>query len=143
MDDWRAKLENLSQDLRSKERAEADQKAATLMTFRKALSALEPVLKTATEFGDAFGVDCAWEISRFDDRYPYLRFKILKPVLAYEVLCKDGVLHESLKDGEGPAKANTTTMQALAPREFEKRITAWVQAAANSNRRVPGGKGRK
>jgi hypothetical protein len=138
MEDWKAKLEGLNKNLVQQERAEADQKAAVLKGFRQLLSDLEPIIKTAVEFGDAFGVDCTWEISRFDDRYPYLRFRILKPVLEYTVECRDGVISHQVREGLGAAKRSQTTLEALAPRYFEKRLTQWVQAAANANRRVPG-----
>lgn len=136
--DWREKLSGLKGNLQAQEQTREDQKAAVLMGFRKRLSDLEPALRSAGEFGEAFGVDCEYEISRFDHRYPYLRFRIKRPALAYEVECRDGVLHERLKEGEGGPKAGETSLEALAPRRFEQRVTQWVQAAANANRKVPG-----
>jgi hypothetical protein len=137
MSDWREKLAGLHTELRGQEQKVADVKTAVLTGFRKLLKELEPVMETAAQFGDAFGVECDYEISRFDDRYPWLRFRIKKPVLLYEVICKEGVLHERLKEGEA-TKTSTTTLEKLAPKAFEQRITAWVQAGAQANRKVPG-----
>ncbi|MGE5674132.1 MAG: hypothetical protein ACM3XM_09605 [Mycobacterium leprae] len=138
MNDWRDKLADLNRDLQNKERAEDEKKAAVLNGFRKLLSELETVCRNVGDFGDAFGVDCDYEINRFGERYPVLRFRIKKPLLAYEVACKDGVLYEQLKEGTAAPKVSRTTMEALAPKRFEERVTAWVQAAANTNRKVPG-----
>ncbi len=138
MSDWRDKLAGLNQNLQAKEQAIEQQKVQVLNGFRKLLTEHERIMKGAAEFGDAFGVDVAFSISRFDQRYPSLSFRILKPVLEYVVECKDGVLEERLKEGEGRTRVGTTTLQQLEPKVFEKRITAWVQAAANSNRKVPG-----
>ncbi|HYF96237.1 MAG TPA: hypothetical protein VD969_28850 [Symbiobacteriaceae bacterium] len=139
MSDWKAKLEVLNKELLAKDREESAKRAATLAAFRKLLSQLEPVLKNVTEFGDAFGVDCAWEISRFDDRYPWLKFRILKPALTYEVICRDGALTETIREGVGAPKSEAVAIEALHPRRFEERVTRWVQAAAQANRKVPGG----
>jgi hypothetical protein len=138
MEDWKAKLEGLNKELLKQDREELAKRTANLAAFRKLLQQLEPVCKNVTEFGDAFGVDCAWEISRFDDRYPWLKFRILKPLLSYEVICRDGALTETLKEGTNPPKSSATTIDQLHPRPFEKRVTDWVQAAANANRKVPG-----
>ncbi|HEY8347103.1 MAG TPA: hypothetical protein VIL07_07485 [Symbiobacteriaceae bacterium] len=138
MTDWKAQLEKLNRELLAKERAEQERKAAVLKHFRSLLDQLEPVVKTAAEFGDAFGAPCAWEISRFDDRYPFLEFRILRPPLEYRVECRDGVLWERLREGGGAAREQTTNLEALQPREFEKKIMKWVQDAANANRKVPG-----
>jgi hypothetical protein len=138
VEDWKSKLEGLSKNLQAEEQSVLEQKVTVLKGFRKRLSELEPIIKTAVEFGDAFGVDCSWEISRFDDRYPRMQFRILKPVLEYHVECRDGVITERLRGGMGPATARPVTLEALDPRAFEKRITEWVQAAANANRKVPG-----
>lgn len=138
MSDWKAQLENLNKQLVKEEQAEFDRKAGVLKGFRNLLGQLEPIVKTAVEFGDAFGVDCAWEISRFDDRYPYLEFRVLRPVLEYRVECRDGALRERLREGLGVAREKETTLQALEPQAFEQRLTQWVQAAANANRKVPG-----
>lgn len=138
--DWKTKLEALNKELLAKDREETAKRTATLTAFRKLLAQLEPVLKNVTEFGDAFGVDCAWEISRFDDRYPWLRFRILKPALTYEVICRDGALTETIREGVGNPKSEAADLEALRPRRFEERLTKWVQAAAQTNRKVPGGK---
>lgn len=138
MTDWRDKLAGLNQSLQSKEKAVDDQKAAVLANFRKRLPELEPIMETAAQFGDAFGVDCDFEVSRFDRRYPLVRFRIKRPLLEYVVECRDGVLHESLREGEGKPKLGETTLEQLAPKRFEQRITQWVRDAAEANRRVPG-----
>lgn len=138
MNDWKAKLEGLNQNLRAKEQAEQTEKAATLAAFRKLLAQLEPVLKSVAEFGDVFGVDCDFAISRFDDRYPYVQFRIRKPALSYQALCRDGEIHEKVKEGEQAARETLVTLQSLAPKTFEKRITDWVRAAAEANRKIPG-----
>ena len=138
MNDWKAKLEGLNKNLQAQERAELEQKADLLKGFRKRLAELEPGIKTAAEFGDAFGVDCAWEISRFDDRYPSLTFRILKPVLEYHVECRDGVITERLREAGAAPRATAVALDSLTPRRFEQRVTQWVQAAANANRKVPG-----
>lgn len=138
MGDWRTKLEGLNRELLAKEKNQQEEKVATLKAFRQRLLQLEAVVKTATEFGDAFGVDCEHSVSRFDERYPYLRFRIKRPALTYEVLCRDGAIVETVKEGEGAAAMATVTLESLAPKLFEKRITAWVERAANANRKVPG-----
>lgn len=138
VDDWKSKLEGLNQNLQARERAEVEEKASVLKAFRQRLVALEPIMKGAAEFGDAFGVDALYEVSRFDQRYPFLKFIIKRPALSYAVECRDGILHERLQEGEGPAQAATTSLEALTPKRFEQRVTAWVQAAAQANRKVPG-----
>jgi len=138
--DWKSKLEGLNKELLAKDREETAKRTATLAAFRKLLVQLETVLKNVAEFGDAFGVDCAWEISRFDDRYPWLKFRILRPALTYEVICRDGALTETVREGTGAPKSQAVAIEALHPRKFEQRVTAWVQAAAQANRKVPGGK---
>lgn len=138
MEDWKSKLEGLNKNLQAEEQALLEQKTAVLKGFRKRLSELEPIIKTAVAFGDAFGVDCSWEISRFDDRYPHLRFRIVKPVLEYFVECRDSVITPRLREGAGRPTVRQSSLEALSPRLFEKRITEWVQAAANANRKVPG-----
>lgn len=138
MEDWRTKLEGLNRDLLAKEKSQQEEKLSTLKAFRQRLVQLEAVVKTASEFGDAFGVDCEHTVSRFDDRYPYLRFRIKRPALSYEVLCKDGTIVETVKDGDSAPAMATVTLDSLSPKLFEKRITAWVERAANANRKVPG-----
>lgn len=138
MNDWKAKLEGLSKKLEAEERSESERKAALLSAFRQRLLELEPIVKAAIEFGDAFGVDAVYEVNRFHDRFPYLRFRLLRPVLEYEVTCRDGILREQLREGLGKAKVREVSLESLAPKEFEARVTQWVQAAANANRKVPG-----
>jgi len=138
MHDWKAQLEKLNKELVKEERAEMERRANVLKGFRQLLVELEPIVKTAQEFGDAFGVDCAWQISRFDDRYPYLEFRVLRPALEYRVECRDGAIRERLREGLGKAQEREVALEDLQPRTFEKRITQWVQAAANANRKVPG-----
>ncbi len=135
--DWKAKLEQLGAELRQQEEKEAREKAAVLKAFRKRLHDLEDIVKGAAEFGDAFGVDCSWEISRFDQRDPLLRFQIRRPALHYEVDYRDGVLHERLREGDGPVRTRRLTLQDLSPRRVEERLTGWVQRAAEANRRLP------
>jgi len=138
MHDWKAQLEKLNKELVKAEREEMERRAAVLKGFRQLLLELEPIVKTAQEFGDAFGVDCAWQISRFDERYPYLEFRVLRPALEYRVECRDGVIRERLREGLGKAQEREAALEDLQPRAFEKRVTQWVQAAANANRKVPG-----
>jgi hypothetical protein len=138
MEDWRAKLAGLNQELSAKERAVAEEKAGTLKAFRKRLDELEAVAKNAVAFGDAFGADCEYTISRFDERYPYLRFRIKRPVLEYEVICRDGVIYRRLQEGTAAPKMAQVKLDSLEPRAVEERLTRWVQAAAASNRTVPG-----
>jgi hypothetical protein len=142
VDDWKAKLAGLNQNLQAKDRAEQEQqaarKAAGLLAFRKRLPDLEPVLQTAAEFGDAFGVDCEWEISRFDQRYPSVEFRIRKPKLTYRVECREGRLYERLAEGPGTGAETEIGLEAVTARRVQERVTAWVQAAANANRKVPG-----
>lgn len=138
MDDWKAQLEKLNKKLVKEEQAEMERRAAVLKGFRQLLVQLEPIVKTAQEFGDAFGVDCAWQISRFDDRYPYLEFRVLRPALEYRVECRDGVIREHVREGLGKAQEREVAPEALQPQAFEKRVTGWVQAAANANRKMPG-----
>lgn len=140
MDDWKAKLEGLNKNLHAQEQAVVDAKAGILKAFRQRLIELEAIMKGAAEFGDAFGVDALYEVSRFDQRYPFLKFVIKKPALLYSVECRDGVLQERLQEAGGKAKESITTLEALAPRRFEQRITAWVNTAAQANRKVPGRK---
>lgn len=138
MDDWKAKLEGLGKALQSQERAEQEQKAAVLAGFRKALKELEPVCRTAADFGNAFGADLTYVISRFDDRYPYLRLKIKKPLMEYEVTCREGVLFERTTEGGKPPFMRQTTLEQLQPGAFADRLNQWVQSAASANRKVPG-----
>jgi len=138
VDDWKSKLEGLNKQLQTKEKAVQDEKAASLAAFRKWLGQIEPVLKNVGMFAEAFGVDCDWGISRFDDRYPYLEFRVRKPLLAYRVLCRDGVLEESIKEGEQPPRQSRTTLEALTNRRFEERLNQWVRAAGEAGRKVPG-----
>lgn len=142
MSDWREKLSGLSKDLRHQEQstqqAESQAKATLLTAFRKRLTELEPLLRAASEFGDAFGVDCEYEVNRFEHRYPYLRFRILRPALLYEMECRDGAVQERVREGTARAQEGQTTLEHLTPRRFEKRLTEWVQTAAQANRKVPG-----
>jgi hypothetical protein len=138
MNDWRAKLADLNKELVAKEQAVAEQKAATLKGFRKRLDELKPVLENAEAFGEAFGVETDHTISRFDDRYPYLEFRIRKPALFLRIECRDGVIRERLKEGANPPKEAELTLDAITPKRFEQRINGWMQAAAEANRKVPG-----
>lgn len=137
MNDWRDKLAGLNQELQAQEHAEQEQKASVLKGFRKRLDELKPVLENAAAFGDAFGVECQWEINRFHDRYPFLHLTIKKPALDYRVECRDGVLLEVLRQGGGAPKLTETTLQKLTPKQVELRVTGWVQAAADAVRTVP------
>jgi len=137
MSDWRAKLAGLNQQLQAQERAEEEQKAATLKGFRRRLDELKPVLEDARAFGDAFGVDLAFHISRFDERYPYVELAILKPRLQYRVECRDGVITARLQQGDAPPAEERLTLEDLSVKAFQQRVTGWVQAAAEANRRVP------
>lgn len=138
MEDWREKLAGLNRSLQDKERAEDERKAETLKGFRKRLDELKPVVAEAQAFGDAFGVDLSFHISRFDERYPYLELAILKPRLQYRVECRDGVITERLKQGEGRPREAEVPLSSLAAEAFEQRLTGWVRAAAEANRKVPG-----
>jgi len=143
MSDWREKLAGLNQQLQAQERAEDERKAATLKGFRKRLDELQPVVEEAQAFGDAFGVEMTFHISRFDERYPYLELAILKPRLQYRVECRDGVITERLKEGEIRPREQQVSLESLAAKPFEQRLTGWVRTAAEANRRVPGrGSGR-
>lgn len=141
MSDWREKLAGLSKELVAKEQAVAEQKAATLKGFRKRLDELKPVLQSVEAFGDAFGVEIDYTISRFDERYPYVEFRIRKPGLFLRIECRDGAIRERLKQGENPPKEAELTLEAITPKRFEQRVTAWMQAAAEANRKVPGRRG--
>jgi hypothetical protein len=140
--DWREKLSGLGKDLRHQEQstqqAEQQAKATLLTAFRKRLTELEPLLRAASEFGDAFGVDCEYEVSRFEHRHPFLRFRILRPPLLYEVECRDGAVQERIREGTARVQETQTTLEHLTPGRFEKRLTDWVQAAAQANRKMPG-----
>jgi len=138
MSDWREKLAGLNKELQAKEQAITEEKVATLKGFRKRLDEIKPVLENAKAFGDAFGVDLTYKISRFDERYPSVELAILKPALLYRAECRDGVITERVKQGTDPAREVTVTLDALAVKRFEQRVTAWVQAAAEANRKVPG-----
>jgi hypothetical protein len=138
MEDWRAKLAGLNQELSAKERAVAEAKADVLKGFRKRLTELEAVAKNAVEFGDAFGADCDYQISRFDERYPYLRFRIKRPVMEYEVICRDGVIYQRIQEGAAAPKMTQVKLDTLTAQAVEQRLTKWVQAAADTNRKVPG-----
>lgn len=137
MSDWRAKLAGLNEQLQAQERAEGERKAAVLKGFRRRLEELKPVLEEARAFGEAFGVDLAFHISRFDERYPYLELTILKPRLQYRVECRDGVIAERLKEGEAPVAERRVTLEDLSVKAFEQRLTGWVRTAAEANRRLP------
>lgn len=138
MSDWQAKLAGLNKELLAQEKAENEAKAAVLSGFRKVILELNPIAKGVIEFADAFGADCEWESDRFHDRYPWVRFRIRKPDLEYRVECRDGVIYEQIKEGPGPAKVKKSTLEAMAPKAFERRLTEWVQAAVNANRKMPG-----
>jgi len=140
MSDWREKLARLSQKIQARERAEEERKAAALRGFRRWLDQVQPVLEEAKAFGDAFGADLSFRISRFDERYPYLELAILKPRLQYRVECRDGVITERLKEGESPLREAQVGPEALDVKAFERRLTGWVRAAAEANRRLPGRK---
>jgi len=138
MSDWREKLASLNQELQARERAEEERKASTLKGFRRWLEQVQPALEEARAFGDAFGVDLSFRISRFDERYPYLELAILKPRLQYRVECRDGVITERLKEGEAPLWQAQVSLELLDVKAFEQRLTGWVRAAAEANRRLPG-----
>ncbi|MFZ5814461.1 MAG: hypothetical protein ACOY93_04080 [Bacillota bacterium] len=138
MSDWRDKLAGLNRELQAKEQAVQEAKAATLKGFRQRLEELKPVLENAQAFGDAFGVDITFQISRFDQRYPSLALTIKKPALQLRLECRDGVIYERLQEGSGPAKEVPVPLESLAVKEFERRLTAWVQGAAEANRKLPG-----
>lgn len=137
MSDWRAKLAGLNEQLQARERAEEERRAATLKGFRRRLDELKPVLDDARTFGDAFSVDLTFHISRFDERYPYLELSILKPRLQYRVECRGGVITERLKEGEASAVEQRVSLEDLSVKAFEQRVTGWVRAAAEANRRLP------
>jgi len=138
MSDWREKLASLNQELQARERAEEERKVSTLKGFRRWLEQVQPALEEARAFGDAFGVDLSFRISRFDERYPYLELAILKPRLQYRVECRDGVITERLKEGEAPLWQAQVSLELLDVKAFEQRLTGWVRAAAEANRRLPG-----
>lgn len=138
MSDWREKLAGLNKDLVAQEQRVQEQKAATLKGFRKRLDELKPVIQNAEAFGDAFGVDCDFTISRFEERYPYLEFRILKPALFLRIECRDGIIRERLKEGANPPREAEVALENLTPKRFEQRLNGWMQAAAEANRKVPG-----
>jgi hypothetical protein len=138
MSDWREKLASLNKELAAQEQREAEQKASILKGFRKRLEELEAPLRNIEMFGEAFGVDTVFTISRFEERYPYLEFQIRKPSLFLRIECRDGVIRERLKEGQNPPREGELTLEALAPRRFEQRLMAWMQAAAEANRKAPG-----
>jgi hypothetical protein len=138
LSDWRDQLSALHQDIHRQEKAVDDKKAAIMTAFRQRLAELGPILKNVTEFGDAFGVDITWEISRFDQRYPSLSFSIHKPALTLAVECRDGLLHERFREGIRKVQERVITLDDIVPRQFEQRVTKWVEGAANANRKVPG-----
>lgn len=137
MSDWRDKLQGLQKGLQAEEKAVEDRKTAVLKAFRQQLEKLKPVFESAEQFGDAFGVDVSYEISRFDDRYPWVRFQIMRPRLEWRVECRDGVLYETVKEGQGAPRAGTLAPEGMAPAAVEKRVTAWMERAAKANRRPP------
>jgi hypothetical protein len=138
MSDWKSKLESLGAQLNAADAKVEQAKKERLQAFRKALKEYETVLQDAAAFGDAFGVDLSWEIARFDAQYPYLRLTIPKPLLRYELNGKDGELMEFLQEGTSPVQKRPQTVAAIAPKQFAARLTAWIQAAAQANRKVPG-----
>lgn len=138
MSDWKSQLSSLGAQLNAEEAKVEQAKKERLQAFRKALKEYEAVLQDAEAFGDAFGVDLSWEIARFDAQYPYVRLTIKKPLLRYELNAKDGELTEFLAEGENPVKRQPQTVAGIGPKEFGKRLTAWIQAAAQANRKVPG-----
>lgn len=138
MSDWREKLAGLNKELVAQEKVVAEGKAATLKGFRKRLEELKAPLENVEAFGEAFGVDTDFTISRFEERYPYVEFRILKPALFLRIECRDGVIRERLKEGQYPPKEAELTLESLAPKRFEQRLMAWMQAAAEANRKVPG-----
>ncbi|MFZ5827073.1 MAG: hypothetical protein ACOY94_22490 [Bacillota bacterium] len=138
MSDWREKLAGLGRELQAKEQVVAEQKVATLRAFRQRLEDLKPVLEGVEAFGDAFGVEVDFTISRFDDRYPYLEFRIIRPPLFLRIECRDGVIRERLKEGVAAPTEAVLSLEALSPKRVEQRLNSWMQAAAQANRRVPG-----
>ncbi len=138
MSDWREKLAGLNRELQAQEKQVEEEKAAVLKGFRKRLDELKPVLENARAFGDAFGVDLTYKISRFDERYPSVELAILKPALLYRAECRDGVITERVKQGNEPAKESQVSLDSLVVKRFEQRVTAWVQSAAEANRKLPG-----
>lgn len=138
MSDWREKLAGLNKELQAQEKVAADEKVAILKGFRKRLDELKPVLQSAEAFGDAFGVEMDYTISRFDERYPYVEFRIRKPALFLRIDCRDGVIRERLKEGDNPPREWETSLEAITPRRFEERLNGWMQGAAQANRKVPG-----
>lgn len=138
MSDWREKLAGLNKELAAKEQEVAEQKLATLKGFRKRLEELKAPLQNVEAFGQAFGVETDFTISRFDERYPYVEFRILKPALFLRIECRDGLIRERLKEGQNPPKEAELKLESLAPKRFEQRLMTWMQAAAESNRKVPG-----
>jgi hypothetical protein len=138
MSDWKSKLASLGAQLNAEEAKVDAAKKDRLQAFRKALKEYETVLQDAEAFGDAFGVDLTWEIARFDSQYPYLRLTIPKPLLRYELNGKDGELMEFLQEGSSPVQRRQLTVAEVAPKKFSEKLTAWIQAAAQANRKVPG-----
>lgn len=136
-EEWKQRLAGLSKSLVSEERAEVQKKAALTVAFRSWLAQIEPVVQSAVQFGDAYGAECDYEVSRFDERYPTLRFRVRKPLLYYVVECRDGLVLERVKEGDGAPRQSVTTLDSLSPKLFEQRLTAWVQAAAQANRKPP------
>ena len=138
MGDWREKLAALGRQLEAEERAETERKAAALKAFRTRLEVLSQVVEEARLFADAFGVDMTCRIGRFDERYPYLELSIRKPALEYRVECRDGAIWERLKEGDARATEAQVSLETMSKRAFGERVTGWVRAAAEANRKVPG-----
>lgn len=137
MNDWKSQLSSLGDKLSAEDAKVTQAKKERLQAFRKALKEYETVLTDAAAFGDAFGVDLTWEIARFDAQYPYLRLTIKKPLLRYELHGKDGELTELLQEGAGSVQRRAMTVAAVTPKRFGERLTTWIQAAAQANRKVP------
>ncbi|HLO02854.1 MAG TPA: hypothetical protein VK191_07100 [Symbiobacteriaceae bacterium] len=137
MNDWKSQLSSLGDKLSAEDAKVTQAKKERLQALRKALKEYETVLTDAAAFGDAFGVDLTWEIARFDAQYPYLRLTIKKPLLRYELHGKDGELTELLQEGAGSVQRRAMTVAAVTPKRFGERLTKWIQAAAQANRKVP------
>lgn len=135
MADWREKLTGLGKQLEQKEQAVADQQAAQVAEFRRILLAIDPVGQEVALLADAYGVDCEWEVYRFDARHPGFRFRTLRPLSELAVECRSGQVF--MRQG---ARETSGKLADITPEAVKDQLMNLVLAAAQAVRKPPGGR---
>lgn len=131
MGDWREQLAGLGAGLKEQERRQLEKEAADLQAWRRQLQELDPLGQEVAQLGDAYGVSCRWEVSRFAT-YPGFSFRLAAGgELSAE--WRGNQLYVRSDGREAPGRAADLTPDAVKDRLMEM-----VLSAAHQQRKVPG-----